>query len=148
MYCKKCGSKLSKTAKSCSECETIASAEDLNKRDQRKYAYRNAAGILYIIGGLNLIVYLVFYFLEIDFFGLDRNLIIGGLIFLVLGFLVQKRLMIALIVAIVIYGWDTWSGLILLFQGNLLAISFLFVHIIFLSAMVKSVGAIMVLKRK
>lgn len=148
MYCKNCGSKLSKTAKSCLKCETAASEEDLKKQNILKHAYQNAAGIIYVIVGFTLVAYLILFFLKIDLLGLEKNLIIGGLIFLVLGFLVQKKLMIALILAIAIYGWDTFSGLVQLFQGNFLTISFLFIHIIFLSAMIKSAIAIRVLKQK
>jgi hypothetical protein len=156
MYCSNCGSKLSKTTKFCSQCGTAASKEklhneianeDLKKQNLLKYAYQNAAGIIYVIVGFTLIAYLAFYFLKIDLLGYEKNLIIGGLIFLVLGFLVQKKLMIALIIAIAIYGWDTFSGLVMLFQGNFLAIGFLFIHIIFLSAMIKSLGSIWTLKK-
>jgi uncharacterized membrane protein len=157
MYCSNCGLKLSKTTKFCSKCGTTTSEEkphseiadeDLKKQNLLKHAYQNAAEIIYVIVGFTLVAYLVFYFLKIDLLGQEKNLIIGGLIFLVLGFLVQKKLMIALIIAIAIYGWDTFSGLVQLFQGNFLAIGFLFVHIIFLSAMIKSVGSIWTLKQK
>lgn len=157
MYCSNCGSELSKTAKFCSKCGTTTSEEksqnEISDEDSKRQnllngAYKNAAGIIYVIVGFTLIAYLVFYFLKIDLLGYEKNLLIGGLIFLVLGFLVQKKFMIALLIAIVLYGWDTFSGLVGLFQGNFLAIGFLFVHISFLSAMIKNVSAIRALKQK
>lgn len=157
MYCSDCGSKLPKTTNFCSKCGTTTSEkklhneiadEALKKQNLLKHVYQNAAGIIYVIVGFTLVAYLVLYFLKIDLLGQEKNLIIGGLIFLVLGFLVQKKSMIALIIAIAIYGWDTFSGLVMLFQGNFLAIGFLFIHFIFLFAMIKSVGPIWTLKQE
>jgi uncharacterized membrane protein YhaH (DUF805 family) len=156
-FCSNCGKKLEAESKFCQNCGTATAkeitptetpAEEALTNSRTNSAYVNASGTVYVIGTITLIFGAVLYFLDKSI-GSGTNftiIFVIGLVFLGLGYLVQRKSLIALLIAIAIYGWDTVNGVGTLLQGNFLAISFLVWHIIFLIAMLKGVGAIWALK--
>lgn len=176
-FCANCGMKLTDDAEFCPFCGTpaskeriqdVISAEGLKKQYQRERAYETSFGIIYLIGGFILALGLAGGIVLIlglppgplfnDVFIWQKNnglyLIIVGLIFLVLGFFVQRKSNIALILAIAIYGLDGFvcflSSISQSLQGNSIEYMFTVViaisHIVFIVPMIKGVSAIKALK--
>ena len=128
-------------------------------------------GIIYLIAGLNIVLGFIALVFQVEFlqtlgFGIISVAI--GFMFLVLGFFTQRRSLIALIIALTIYGLDIVlvliSGLntarvlsnglnLLALSGDLLmriapVIGWLIVRIGFLMGMGQGVGAINELKKE
>jgi hypothetical protein len=101
--------------------------------------------IIYTIAGLNIVLGFIAELFQVEFLqalGIGVISIGIGLIFLVLGFFTQRRSLIALILALILYGADS---LLVLFGGFNFGI---FVRIVFLIGMAQGVGAIRELKRE
>lgn len=111
---------------------------------------KNAYIMVYFIAGLNLALGLASLLFNVEFLqelGLGVGSIIFGLVFLALGYFVQRRSSVALILAIVIFALDGILGLILaVSQGYNPGISGILVRIIFLIPMIQGVAAIKALK--
>jgi hypothetical protein len=118
-------------------------------------------GIIYFIAGLNIVLGFIALIFQVEFlqtlgFGIISVAI--GFIFLVLGFFTQRRSLIALIIALIIYSLDTvlalFSGFnILALSGDFLmriapVIGWIIIRIGFLMGMGQGVGAINELKKE
>ena len=129
-FCKNCGSKLNPEAKFCSSCGVsiikeiapevksaeIKPTENKPQQSVQNKAHQNAVGVVYFIGILNLGLGLVSIFTHSEIlqqlgYG-DLNLVYG-LVFIVLGFFVQKKSYLALFLAIIIFILDSLWGLLL-----------------------------------
>lgn len=126
-----------------------ARAQQLKKQIRLRNKVAVAGATLYIIGSLTVILGLASWFF-VDFFGSGFNspvLITLGIFLIFLGYFVQKGSMLALVIAIAVYVWDLLSGVGLLLQGNLAAITSIVIHLVFLSSMLKGIGAIRALNK-
>lgn len=111
---------------------------------------KNAYGMVYFVAGLNLVLGLLATLFDVEFLqviGIGVNSIIFGLVFLVLGYFVQRKSAVALILAIIIFALDGILGLVLaVTQGynpggvGIVARAFLLIP------MIQGVGAIKALK--
>jgi len=151
--------------------QDVIPSENLKKETQLKRVYQNAPkmkeyeqkykgafGVLYFLGGFNLVAGLVFVFIKVDSLGLFLDvpfMIIFGLAFLVLGFFVQKKSNSALIMATTIWGWDTLRLILIMIVMVLMGYSLLspilawFIgHLIFINPMISGISAINHLKQK
>jgi len=126
-------------------------ADKTKSAAQPKIAYEIAYGMVYFVGGLNFVLGSVTVLFNVEFLrqaGLGYISIIYGLVFLVLGFFVQRKSNIALILAITIFGLDSFLALLLtITQGNFLGIGILIPRIIFITPMIRGVGAIKALNQ-
>jgi hypothetical protein len=108
--------------------------------------------MVYFVAGLNLVLGLVSFLFNVEFLqriGLGLGSIIFGLVFLVLGFFVQQKSTVALILAIVIFALDGVLGVVLAaFQGYNPGSGGLIARIFLIIPMVQGVGAIKALKAK
>jgi hypothetical protein len=109
-----------------------------------------AVGVLYFIGCITLLAGLITQFTSLNLY--DKSavpyLLISGLVFFVLGFLVWKKSFVALLLAIILYGWDTVSLILLLLQGYRLAIGGIVMHVILMIALLKGIKAIWAFNQK
>jgi hypothetical protein len=100
---------------------------------------KQSYGVLYFIGGLNLVLGLIAWLFQIDFLleiGMGLYSIIVGSIYLLLAFFVQRRSKIALILALAIYGLETVLGAMNGFDTGV------FIRILFMVVMWQGFGAI------
>ena len=77
---------------------------------------KNAYGMVYFVAGLNLVLGLVSFLFNVEFLqqiGIGFGSILFGLVFLALGFFVQRKSTVALILAIVIFALDGIVGFFL-----------------------------------
>ena len=113
-------------------------------------AHQNAIGTVYFVGILTLIIGIVVQFSDyLDGLGINSTtMIVLGVVFIVLGFFVQRKSIIALILSILIYTWDMVGIILILALGNILMLGSLAMHIIFLISMIKGIGAIIKLKKE
>ncbi len=121
------------------------SASDPNSR------LKNAYLMVYFVAGLNLVlglVALLFNVAILQEIGLGVGSILFGLIFLGLGFFVQRRSLLALIVAIVLFAIDGLAGLVLAAGQGYNPGGATVARIIRLIPMIQGVGAIQDLKKK
>jgi hypothetical protein len=113
---------------------------------------RNAYLLVYVVGGLNSLLGLLSLLLKVQFLqqvGIGLASFLFGLVFLGLGFLVQKRSLFALILAIVLFIIDGLSGLMFAAAaGGSAPVTGLFVRIILLVPMIQGVSAIKALKAR
>lgn len=112
---------------------------------------KNACIMVYLIAGLNLVLGLINVVFNVqflrDFYGMGIGSVVYGLVFLVLGFFVQRRSNVALILAIALFALDAIAGMVLgAAQGYNPGIGGLFVRVALLIPMVQGVGAIKTLK--
>jgi hypothetical protein len=136
--------------------------EIYSKLKKHEGNYKFAYGVIYFIGGYTFIFGIVSLFIPfLRELGFDIPLmIIFGLIYLGLGFGVRKKLNTALIIAVLLYGWDTYeiARLIVTFiinginqNSSVFVPGFLFTglffHIFFLISMLKGIPAIYRLKK-
>jgi hypothetical protein len=113
-----------------------------------KGAYEYAYGMVFFIGGLNLILGLVNVIFNLKILGNGLYLIGFGLVFLLLGFLVKQKYVIALYLAVAIFGLDGIVAVILMLSNrNFMGISFLIMRIIFITPMYKGIEAINTMKK-
>lgn len=112
--------------------------------------WKAAYGIVYFVAGLNMILGFVSYFLNVEFLqqiGIGFGSILFGLVFLLLGFFVQRKSNLALILAIIIFALDGLLGIVLAAaQGYTPGVGGIIARIILLVPMVQGVGAIKTLK--
>ncbi|NTV00878.1 MAG: hypothetical protein HGA55_07145, partial [Methanoregulaceae archaeon] len=113
---------------------------------------KNAYLMVYFVAGLNLVLGFISSLFNVEFLqamGIGFVSIIYGLVFLVLGFFVQRRSAVALILAIVIFALDGILGFFLsIAAGYSPGIGGMVARIILLIPMVQGVGAIKALKSK
>ncbi len=111
---------------------------------------KNAYWMVYFVAGLNIALGLISLLLNVTFLqelGLGFFSIIYGVVFLVLGFFVQRKSTIALILAIIIFALDGILGCVLsAVAGSTPSVGGLLVRIILLVPMIQGVGAIKALK--
>src|SRR5574341_2042809 len=107
---------------------------------------KTAAGIVWFIAGLNLLVGLAATVLQIQLLlslGFGWYSIVFGVIFLALGFFVQRRSAIALILAIVIFTLDALLGIVgTIAAGGSPAIGGLVFRALLIYAMIRAVGSL------
>ena len=129
--------------------------EDWNETST--YWLKMTFGTIYFIGAYNLVVGLLFtLLLGFDFLrpllGLPLLSIIVGVIYLILGFLVQRKSYIALIIAIGLVVLDLIFAVITLIPGDIGVILWfavtIIIHILLLSFMVPGLSAIKALRQK
>jgi len=113
---------------------------------------KNAYGMVYFVAGLNLVLGLVSFVFNVEFLqqiGIGFGSILFGLVFLALGFFVQRKSTVALILAIVIFALDGIVGFFLAAsQGYNPGGGGIIARIFLLIPMVQGVGAIKALKSK
>ncbi len=111
---------------------------------------RNAYLMVYIVGGLNIVLGLLATLLKVELLqqlGVGFGSILFGLMFLGLGFFVQRRSSFALIVAIVLFAIDGLAGMALVAaSGATPGFGGLFARVILLIPMFQGLGAIKELK--
>jgi hypothetical protein len=112
---------------------------------------KNAYVIIYFIAGLNLVLGLLAGFLQVEFLqsiGMGWISVLYGLIFLVLGWFVQRRSMLALILSIGLYTLDGLVYLYLIFNGGgSPALTSIFMRVILLIPMIQGIGALQSIKK-
>ena len=110
-----------------------------------------AAGIIFFVAGLNLLLGVISLLTRSEFLaslGIGWFSIIFGAFFLVMGFLVKKRSMVALILSIVVFSLDALVGVIgSIAMGGAPAIGGLVFRVFLIIRMVQGVGAITALKK-
>jgi hypothetical protein len=113
---------------------------------------KNAYNMVYFVAGLNLVLGIISSLFNIQLlqqFGIGFGSIIFGLVFLALGFLVQRKSIVALIVAIIIFAVDGIAGFFLAsVQGYSPSVGGIFARIILMVPMVQGIGAIKALESK
>lgn len=113
---------------------------------------KNAYGMVYFVAGLNLVLGLVSFLFNVEFLqqiGIGFGSILFGLVFLALGFFVQRKSTVALILAIVIFALDGIVGFFLaVSQGYNPGSGGIIARIFLLIPMIQGVGAIKALKAK
>ncbi len=111
-----------------------------------------AYGMVYFIAGLYLLLGFVVLLFNLDFLrelGIGWGSIIYGLLFFALGFFVQRKSNLALILAILLFALDGILAFFLVaLQGNSPSIGGLMVRIFLLIPMIQGVGAIKQLKQE
>jgi hypothetical protein len=113
---------------------------------------KTAYGMVYFVAGLNLVLGLVSFLFNVEFLqqiGIGFGSIIFGLVFLVLGFFVQRKSTVALILAIVIFAFDGILGIFLAAsQGYNPGAGGIIARIFLIIPMFQGIGAIKALKNK
>jgi hypothetical protein len=113
---------------------------------------KNAYLMVYFIAGLNLVLGFVSLLFDVEFLqgiGIGFGSIIFGLMFVVLGFFVQRKSTLALILAIIIFALDGILGVFLAAsRGYTPSGGGIVARIIFLLPMIQGVGAIKALKAR
>ena len=112
--------------------------------------FKNAYLMVYFVAGLNLVLGFVSVLGDVEFLqqlGIGFGSIIFGVVFLVLGFFVQRKSSVALILAIVIFALDGILGFVLAAsQGYNPGVGGIFARLILLIPMFQGIGAIKALK--
>jgi hypothetical protein len=112
---------------------------------------KTAYGIIYVVAGFGMIAGILALVLNNSFLydlGLGWGTLIMGAIFAVLGFFTQRKSKAALIIAIVLYGVDAITGLVLnAMAGASFSTASLVTKIIFIGFMIPGVRAIDELKK-
>ncbi|RMF64299.1 MAG: hypothetical protein D6743_09500, partial [Calditrichaeota bacterium] len=78
--------------------------------------WKNAYGVLYLIAGINLVLGTVALLFNVEFLqqlGAGLGSILFGLVFLILGYFIQRKSVAALITAIVLFAFDALVGVVL-----------------------------------
>lgn len=112
---------------------------------------QGAYGILFFLGGVNILLGLIAVFFQIEFLlmlGLNLASVFLGFIWLTLGFFVRRRSLAALIVALCLYGLDGVLFLIGAVNMGANPTSGLFMRVIFFIGMAQGVGALKALKQQ
>jgi lipopolysaccharide export LptBFGC system permease protein LptF len=113
---------------------------------------KTAYGVVYFVAGLNLVLGILSVLFSVQLLremGIGFGSIIFGLVFLILGFFVQRKSNVALILAIVILILDALLGLYLsVSRGYTPSIGGILVRIVLIIPMIQGVGAINQLKRQ
>jgi hypothetical protein len=115
--------------------------------DPLKYL-NNAYGATYFIGGLNLLVGIVKLVTQADWLPVSGPVLaVMGIIYLALGYGIQRRSLIALVAATVLYTLDTVLLLVTQLQGGSIG-TFSAVRIVLLIALFQGFQAISALKKE
>jgi len=113
---------------------------------------KNAYYMGSFVARLNLVLGFVSFLFNVEFLqqiGIGLGSVIFGLVFLALGFFVQRKSIVALILAIVIFALDGILGIVFAaFQGSNPGSGGLIARIFLIIPMVQGVGAIKALKAK
>ncbi|MGC9396952.1 MAG: hypothetical protein ACP5J4_19070 [Anaerolineae bacterium] len=113
---------------------------------------RNAYGMVFFVAGLNIVLGLIATLFQIEFLqsiGIGFFSIIFGLVFLVLGFLVRKSSMIALILTIGIFALDGILGVVFsVMAGVAPGVSGLLARVFMIIPMIQGIPAIRDLRRR
>ncbi|MDP3450789.1 MAG: hypothetical protein Q8R87_09420 [Anaerolineaceae bacterium] len=111
-----------------------------------------AAGIIFFVAGLNLLLGIIGLLTRSEFLatlGIGWYSIIFGAFFLVMGLLVKKRSMVALILSIVVFSLDALLGVIgSVALGGSAAIGGFVFRVFLIIPMVQGIGAIKALKKQ
>lgn len=111
-----------------------------------------AAGIIFFVAGLNLVLGIIGLLTRSEFLatlGIGWYSIIFGAFFLVMGLLVKKRSMVALILSIVVFSLDALLGVIgSVAMGGSAAIGGFVFRVFLIIPMVQGIGAIKALKKR
>jgi len=112
---------------------------------------KTAAGIIFFIAGLNLLLGLLALVIRSDFFaslGIGWYNLVFGLFFLAMGFLVNRKSKVALIAATVVFALDALIGIVgSIAAGYTPPIFGLILRVILIIPMVQGIGAISASKR-
>lgn len=110
-----------------------------------------AAGLIFFVAGLNLVLGIIGLLTRSEFLatlGIGWYSIIFGAFFLVMGFLVKKRSMVALILSIVVFSLDALLGVVSsVAMGGSVAIGGFVFRLFLIILMAQGVGAIKALKK-
>jgi len=113
---------------------------------------KNAYGMVFFVAGLNIVLGLIAVLFKVEFLqaiGIGLFSIFFGLVFLVLGFFVKKRSLIALIFAIVIFALDGILGLVLsVMAGVEPGVAGLIARVFLIIPMVQGIPAIRELRQR
>jgi len=113
---------------------------------------KNAYGMVYFVAGLNLVLGFISFLFNVEFLqqiGIGFGSILFGLVFLALGFFVQRKSSVALILAIVIFALDGIVGVFFAAsQGYNPGSGGIIARLFLLIPMVQGLGAIKTLKNK
>ena len=130
--------------------EPIQYSKSARTQVQQNKNHQAAVGVIFFIGCITLIAGLITQFTSFDLY--DKSavpyLLISGLVFFLLGFFVRKKSFAALLLTIVLYGWDTVSLVLLLIQGYRLAIGGIAMHVILMMTLLKGIKATWALNQK
>jgi hypothetical protein len=111
-----------------------------------------AAGIIFFVAGLNLLLGIIGLLTRSEFLatlGIGWYSVIFGAFFLVMGLLVKKRSMVALILSIVVFSLDALLGVIgSVALGGSAAIGGFVFRVFLIIPMVQGIGAIKALKKR
>lgn len=111
---------------------------------------QGAYGILFLLGGINIVLGLIAVFFQIAFLlmlGLNLISVIMGCIWLTLGFFVRRRSLVALFLALGLYTLDGVLFLVSAVDMGLNPTGGLFMRAIFFIAMAQGVSALKALKQ-
>lgn len=114
--------------------------------------FKNAYGIVYFIAGLNIVLGLISFLFNVELLrqmGIGFGSILFGLVYLVLGFFVQRRSSVALVLAIIIFALDGILGVFFAsMQGYTPSGAGIVARIFLLIPMGQGFGAIKALRSK
>ncbi|MBA3073292.1 MAG: hypothetical protein FP831_06835 [Anaerolineae bacterium] len=110
-----------------------------------------AAGLIFFVAGLNLVLGIIGLLTRSEFLatlGIGWYSVLFGAFFLVMGFLVKKRSMVALILSIVVFSLDALLGVVgSVAMGGSAAIGGFVFRLFLIILMAQGVGAIRALKK-
>jgi hypothetical protein len=113
---------------------------------------KTAYVVIYLIAGLNIVLGLVAWLLDVQFLlsiGIGQSSIAFGLLFLVLGFFAQRRCIIALVLAVGIFALDGILSLIVsIAQGYAPNMLDIFVRVLLLVPMIQGITALRGMKKQ
>ncbi len=111
----------------------------------------SAYALVYLIGGISLILGAVSFLFNVEFLqqiGIGLSSFLLGLVFLVLAFFIQRKSMVALVLAIAIFTLDSIAGIVLsVMQGYEPSIGGIILRIFLLIPMIQAIGALRAIKK-
>lgn len=110
-----------------------------------------AYGIVFFVAGLNILLGLVAVFFNVQLLvqiGIGLGSLLFGLAFLLLGFFIRRRSLVALILAILIFALDGIIGFLLAASQGNTSLAGIFFRIILLIPMFQGIGAIQALRKQ
>lgn len=111
----------------------------------------SAYALVYLIGGISLVLGAVSFLFNVEFLqqiGIGLSSFLLGLVFLVLAFFIQRKSMVALVLAIAIFTLDSIAGIILsVMQGYEPSIGGIILRIFLLIPMIQAIGALRTIKK-
>ncbi len=112
--------------------------------------HKTAYGVLFFIGGLNLLLGLAGLFFENEFLqalGAGWYTLIFGMVFIFLGIFTWRRSQMALVIAIVLFALDGFLSFIAMAQNGSFAFGGLIVRVFLIIPLIQGIGAIGQLKK-